>query len=170
MNLEGAPRNAEFAGAAEERVLVIGLGNPSRGDDAAGWVAAERIRARACRGIRAVTDGRGGAGLIDLWSCADTVFVIDAASSGDRAGKAHVFDGLKDEIPEACSRCSSHAFGLSAAVRLGRALGQLPRKLTVIGVEGKDFTAGGSLSPEVDCAVSELVDCILRECGAPGST
>ena len=51
-----------------KRTLVIGIGHPDRGDDAAGRLVAERLRDRAPPDVRIVeTDGEAGK-LIDLFS------------------------------------------------------------------------------------------------------
>ena len=53
-------------------------------------------------------------------------------------------------------RSSTHAFGVADAVELARALGRLPGRLDVYAIEGASFTAGDSLSPEVERAVDDL--------------
>ena len=62
-------------------------------------------------------------------------------------------------------RFSTHAFGLAEAVELARALGRLPPRLIVYGIEGKSFEAGVGLSPEVGAAVQEVVERVLGELG-----
>jgi hydrogenase maturation protease len=44
------------------------------------------------------------------------------------------------------------------AVQLARALGRLPGRLLVIGIEGKRFDSGAGLSPEVERAAERLAD------------
>ena len=56
------------------------------------------------------------------------------------------------------SRGSTHALGVAEAIELGRALGRLPRRLLVFGIEGGSFDAGAGLSPEVERAVGQLTD------------
>jgi len=48
---------------------------------------------------------------------------------------------------------------------LARALGRLPPRLIVYGVEGKAFEAGVGLSPEVKAAVQEVAERVLGELG-----
>ena len=61
-------------------MLVIGLGNAARGDDAAGLIAARRLG-----GVEHEGDPLA---LLDLWDGADCAVVIDAVSSGVEAGTA----------------------------------------------------------------------------------
>ncbi|CAN5525558.1 MBL fold metallo-hydrolase [soil metagenome] len=47
---------------------------------------------------------------------------------------------------------------------LGRALDQLPPRLILYGIEGRDFHAGEKLSPEIDAAVDKLVRRVRMDC------
>jgi hydrogenase maturation protease len=52
---------------------------------------------------------------------------------------------------------STHAFSVAEAVELARALGELPPKLVLYGIEGKNFDCGIGLSSEVEKATEEIV-------------
>ncbi len=101
-------------------------------------------------------------GLIEDWASADAVIVIDAVSSGAPPGTIHRLDPLSEPIPTALSQGSTHAFGLAETIELARALGRLPDRLTVYGIEGERFGAGDQLSAPVRSAV-EAVRLELRE-------
>lgn len=58
---------------------------------------------------------------------------------------------------------STHGLGVAEAIALGGALGRLPRRLVVIGIEGARFDAGEGLSPEVDRALDHAVALGLEE-------
>jgi hydrogenase maturation protease len=62
-------------------------------------------------------------------------------------------------------RNSTHALGLGEAIALGHALGKLPVRLIVYGIEGADFGFGDSLSPEVQTAIGDAVRRVLAEVG-----
>jgi hydrogenase maturation protease len=100
--------------------------------------------------------------LIDAWEGADTVWVVDAVSSGAPAGTVHRLDASEQELPAELFRTSTHHFGLAEAVELARSVGRLPRELVVFGIEGASFQAGERLSPEVESA-AESVAAVLRE-------
>ncbi len=55
----------------------------------------------------------------------------------------------------------THALGLAAAVELSRALGRLPQRLFVVGIEVDGMAAGSELSPEVRAAVQRAADAAL---------
>jgi hydrogenase maturation protease len=53
-------------------------------------------------------------------------------------------------------------------IEIARSLNQLPRCLIVYGIEGKDFTLGSKLSPEVQQALPRLMEQIQKELGLSG--
>ena len=145
--------------------LIIGLGNELRGDDAAGLLAARRLRAKAIPNL-AVREWQGeGSGLISLWENLRTVILVDAVLSGARtAGFIHHFDATNQPLPAPIFAASStHSFGLAEAVELARALGRLPQRLIVYGIEGRQFATGASPTPEVEAAIAAVVESILEE-------
>jgi len=135
-------------------MLILGCGNRQRGDDAAGILAAERLRAR---GIGAEVCVGQPSELIEAWSGADDVIVIDAVVSGSPAGTVHEWDG-RHSPPFATSAGSTHGLGVAHAIELARALGGLPSRLRVYGIEGKTFEIGSAISPEVERGVEEVVE------------
>ena len=139
------------------RLIVIGVGNAWRGDDAAGLAVARRLRELALDDIE-VREVEGDAtALVDLWVRATHVVVVDAAASGAPPGTVSRFDAIAMPLPARTVRSSTHAFGVPDAVELARALGRLPERLDVYAIEGARFTAGDRLSPAVEQAVDELV-------------
>lgn len=143
------------------RLLVIGAGNELRRDDAAGLEAARRLAEYP--GVE-VREARGDmTSLADLWDADDSVVVVDAARSGALPGSVHRFDATSDPLPAAFGRGSTHALGVADAVELARALGRLPSKLIVYGIEGEDFSAGEGMSAAVAAAVDETAVRIAEE-------
>jgi hydrogenase maturation protease len=138
-------------------VVVVGVGNELRGDDAVGLAVAARLRVRAAEGVTVVECEQEPTRLLDAWSGADVAFVVDAAASGEPPGTIHRFDASTEPVPARVFRSSTHAFGVGDAVELARALGRLPGRIVVFGVEGGDFTAGAPLSAEVVAAVDLVV-------------
>jgi hydrogenase maturation protease len=141
-------------------MLILGCGNGQRGDDAAGLLVAERLRAL---GVGAKVCSGEVSELIEAWTGADDVIVIDAVVSGASAGTVHVWDGQRPPA-FATSAGSTHGLGVAQAIELARALGRLPPRLRVYGIEGKNFEMGGSaVSPEVERAAEEVVQRIVSE-------
>lgn len=136
--------------------LVIGIGNPDRGDDVAGVLAARHVhRGRVIEWADCST-------LLDLWEDADDVIVIDAMRSGRPPGSIERFDAWSERLP-ARGFVSSHAMGVAETVEMARALDRLPGRLIVYGIEACDVTAGSAPSREVCAAAVEVAAAIDRE-------
>ena len=160
--LSDAPRGAGV-GPAAPRVLVIGVGNAYRRDDAAGLVMARRLWEAARAEVTLWEAGGEGTALMDAWEGAEAVILIDAVRSGAPAGTIHRLDARVETLPAAWFRYSTHAFSVAEAIALARALNRLPPRLIVFAVEGEHFDAGVGLSPEVERAVDGLVRRGLEE-------
>ena len=137
------------------RTVVIGIGNALRGDDGAGGAVAERLRGVAC--------DEEPSRLIEVWEGADAAILIDTVVSGASPGTLHRFDASAEPIPARALRSSTHAIGLAETIELARALGRLPARIVVYGIEGASFGAGAPLTPEVEAAVDRLVTTIEEE-------
>jgi hydrogenase maturation protease len=142
--------------------VVIGVGNAYRGDDEAGLAVAQRLRATLHGADVLETDGEPTR-LLDAWDGATLAIVVDAVHSHEApAGFVHRFD-IGPEGLQTVSPSSSHGMGPGEAVELGRALGRLPERLIVYGIEGHDFGEGAPMAPEVLTAIDEVVERIQRE-------
>jgi hydrogenase maturation protease len=145
------------------RTVVIGVGNPLRGDDAAGVMVAERLRPRVPKGVEVVACDEEPSRLMEAWEGADCVVLVDSVSSGQPAGTLHRFDAGEEPVPACTFRSSTHAIGIADTIELARALGRLPRRVRVYGVEASGFVTGSSLTPAVEEAVEFLVKDVLRD-------
>jgi hydrogenase maturation protease len=145
--------------------MVVGVGNALRGDDGAGLEVARRLRERAASAGVAVRELEGeGVGLLDLWEGALAVVIVDTVRSGAAPGTVHRLDATDGPLPAGVRRSSStHAVGVAEAIELARALGRLPSRVIVYGVEGRDFRAGAALSPAVAASLDGVADAVLRE-------
>jgi hydrogenase maturation protease len=147
----------------QSRTLIIGIGNEYRGDDAAGLRVARCLKQQAREDVTVLEQSGEGATLMETWKEADAVILIDAVQSGAKAGTMHRLDAHTQTVPAALFHCSTHGFSVAEAIELARVLGELPRRLLVYGIEGKNFTAGNELSGEVERAVYDVVKRVIRE-------
>ncbi len=145
-------------------ISLIGVGNDFRGDDAAGLAVARKIRNLSLPGIE-VLESRGDPGhLIRLWHGAGTTILVDAMHSAAKPGTIRRFEVGAEPLPAGVfAGHSTHSLGVAEALELARALDQLPARLIVYGIEGKSYTPGAVLSPEVSKAADEAVDRILKD-------
>jgi hydrogenase maturation protease len=144
-------------------LVVIGVGNDLRGDDAAGLLAARRLRATP--GVRAVEHTRDGLSLMDHWRANDRVVVVDALRSGHEPGSVVRFEATEGPVPGDAGWVSSHSPGVAEGIETARALGRLPASLTVYGIEADRLDPGGSVTPAVVEAVEEVARAILDSLG-----
>ena len=140
-------------------MMVIGIGNEFQHDDAVGLIAARRLRDL---GVHAEEHEGDPAALMDRWKRAESLILIDAITSGAAAGTLHRLNASSLPLNREIFKSSTHVLGLADSVELSRALGTLPPRVFVFGLEARDLTAGVGLSPEVACALPELIEEVLR--------
>lgn len=144
-------------------ILVIGIGTPGHGDDAAGLAVARRIRALTRPGEVCVRELVGDQlALLDEWTGATEVFVVCAVCSGGTPGAVYQFDAA-NAMTGRFRHCGGHSLSLAALIELARSLGRLPRHLAGFGIEGAAFTVGGDMSPQARAAVEDVTSLLLQE-------
>jgi hydrogenase maturation protease len=139
-------------------VLVLGVGNALRGDDAAGLEAARLVRLQVSGPGIEVRELEGEAtALLAEWEGARALLLIDAVRTGAPAGTLHRLDASARPLPSRLGgSSSSHALDLAHAVELGRALGRLPPCVVLHGVEGERYATGAPISAAVRAALPAL--------------
>jgi len=133
--------------------LIIGYGNTLRGDDAAGFAAAELLAERlADPGIEILARHQLTPELMEPIARAAHVIFIDASVAG-RPGKYH-------RIPlrpaPACSRFSHVTTPESLLAGAQSLYGHTP-EATLYTIPGRSFETGEELTPAVRQAVDDLV-------------
>jgi hydrogenase maturation protease len=145
------------------RRVVIGVGNPDRGDDGAGRVVARLLRAALPADVEVTeTDGEASALFARLDGVA-AAFLVDACASGMPPGTVRRFDVSASPLPRSAFALSTHGLGLGEAVELARALGQLPPCCILYAIEAESVALGAGLSPSVAEAVAEVARCLTTE-------
>jgi hydrogenase maturation protease len=152
-----------MANPSRPKILVIGVGNSFRSDDAAGLRVVRELKEAGFDAATLVEHSGEGAALMETWKGAEAVILIDAVSSGAAPGTVHRLEPLIDPLPTAMFQHSTHAFSIPQAIELSRALNQLPARLVIFGIEGKDFQAGEQLSWEVAGILPEITRMVIEE-------
>lgn len=151
---------------ATGRVVVVGVGEPTRADDGCGPSVVRSLRGRVPREVELVERVGDPSTLLDLWDGAGLAVVVDAMRSGARPGTVRRLDGRELASAPGERATSSHGFSVRDAYRLGDALGRLPRRLVAYLIEAGNVGAGETLSPEVAVAVGRTARSIAAEvCG-----
>ncbi len=143
-------------------ITIIGIGQPYRGDDAAGLIVAEQLADLQSETVRVIPFHGDATELMHLWENAAWLILIDAAKSGQPSGTIHHFDAHQRPLPPFLSSWSSHAFGLPEAITLARQFGQLPPLIEVYGIEGERFCMGEEITPSVAAACSQVAEMIRK--------
>ena len=142
--------------------LVIGVGNPDRGDDAVGLAVARKLRDEAPPGVTVRELDGDQLTLLDAWDGADEVWIVDAVWSGGPPGAIYRFDASR-QLGARFRQRGTHTFSLCEVIELARALRRLPPRLDGCGIEGASFALGAGLSPEAEEAVRAVTGQILGE-------
>ena len=141
-------------------MLIIGCGNRERADDGAGLQVAEQL---CRRGFQAVCHTGDSLSLIDLWSNAEDVILVDAVVTGN-APPGTVWNWNADRPLSALRpSASSHGFGVAEAIELAHKLGRLPPGLCIYGIEATNFAIGEEMSLAVEDTVQQLVQQLAAE-------
>lgn len=139
--------------------LILGIGSPEP-DDSIGWEAAEFLR-RCYRhegDIEVELCDRPGTGLLAYFRRAPRVIILDAMHAGLAPGEVRL---LSPEQLEGAAVFSSHDIGVAEALALAGALGELPERLVIVGIE-----AGGDPSESIP-KVQEAIRAQLEAPGCP---
>jgi hydrogenase maturation protease len=144
-------------------MVVIGVGNPYRGDDGVGPAVIGLLKARRVAGAVLTRSLGEATDLIDLWSGADLAILVDAVlASPAHPGRVHRL-AVHRSPTERTRAASSHGLDLGEAVELARVLGRLPGELVLYAVEVERVDHGLGLSPAVAAAAARLAEQIAAE-------
>jgi len=140
---------------------IIGIGSPY-GMDRAGWQVIDylvKYKQQDMKNSQLLKLDRPATELLGHLNNDEKTIIIDAVHGNDEVGT--VVRLKLNDIPESNKKLSSHGVGLSDALQLADALGQLPKELLIFGLEtGGDIIC--TLKPEYIREVSEQ---IIKEAG-----
>ena len=146
-----------------QKVLILGIGNALRGDDGIGKAVVQGLAGALPSSVDTAMVAGETADLMAAWKGYSHVIAADAVVTGSGPGAICRFDAGEKALPASFFHCSTHAFGLGESIELARALGELPKRFIVIGIEGEDFEIGTGLSPMVQAAVPKAVEAVQEE-------
>ena len=132
---------SDIAARNKDKMVILGVGNDLKGDDAVGVWIAENIKG-ACHSINGATVPEALIPEI-VAHAPDTVLIVDAARMGRTPGSLGVFTG--DEIAKIFF--STHSMPLSVLARLLEE--RLGCAVYIIGIEPYSFEFGADISPVV---------------------
>ncbi|MEJ2620871.1 MAG: hydrogenase maturation protease [Candidatus Thiodiazotropha sp.] len=117
-------------------IRIIGVGSPFGGDQA-GWLAIDHLQSCQFAGCELIKLDRPGSGLLSYLQDVDQVVVIDALISSGQAGGVKRLE--REELAQCQELTSSHGFGVADALALADQLGELPPRISLLGIHtGED--------------------------------
>jgi hydrogenase maturation protease len=142
-------------------VLVVGIGNPSRGDDAIGPLLVERLEARAPVGVELLTEFQLQVEhVFDLQDRREVIFA-DAAVRG-----AEPFE-FAPVVPAPDTGYSSHALLPAALLHHYRQLVGEPPEAFVLAIRGYEFSLGAPISAAAAQNLDAALNYVLEFCTRP---
>lgn len=142
--------------------LLLGVGNPWRGDDGIGPAVAGRVARLGIPELEVAVETEPLALLVHLEG-QSTVVVVDATTPGPNPGRVRVWRIGSDRLVRRGQVIGSHGLGVGDAVELARSLGRLPPELTLVGVEARSSRLGDGLSGPVHERLDDAVQAVLHE-------
>lgn len=144
-------------------VVIVGIGNPYRGDDAAGLAVIDSLEGKVNGMIHLSKQNGDIGGLLDIFVRYPKVFIVDACFSDPSMGAWMRIDALQQSLPEENAQTSTHGLGLSQAIAFAKNLETLPSKLIVYAIAGENFNMSDALSPKIAKTVDRVVEELLTE-------
>jgi hydrogenase maturation protease len=149
----------ENVSVSGRRLLIVGCGNPTAGDDGVGIEIIRRLSELGDCGCDLRAETAPGVGLLDVFSLADVILFVDAVTSGGVPGTLYLTSLPSEELePRALGALSGHGWGLAEALKLVRALGRAIPRLFLLGVEAGTVAQGARCSPAVEQAIALVVE------------
>lgn len=151
--------------------MVLGVGNPWRGDDGVGPAVVESLRGTLDAGVRLEDAGAPGLALVEMMLGMAHVIVVDALVDENMApGQVQV--QRPEDFPGLAPASHHHGVGLLDALRFGHRVvpADMPCRLALVTVAIRPPGLEEKLSPPVAAAVAvaaEAVRRLLREWREP---
>ncbi len=147
------------------KVLVLGVGNVMRSDDAVGMLVARELASDSLPAEVVVMEGgTDGLALMEHIQAAEHVVVVDAAEMKAAPGTVSVFS--PEQVRDLCgdAAVSAHELRVLSALRLMSQLEGCP-PVSIVAVQPANLNYGTQLSPEVKDALPEAVSSVRAEVG-----
>lgn len=144
--------------------LILGLGNPLRGDDGVGPRLVEALNRNSLpEGVTALDGGTGGLDLLRLVERWERVVIVDAADVGREPGEYVRFTPDQVRLKRSSKTLSLHHAGLSEVLALAEALDLDLPDMVILGVQPEMIGWREGLSPAVAAGLTALTEAVLQE-------
>ena len=148
--------------SAKIHPLIIGIGNPLRGDDGLGWVVAEQLSRDCDMGCDIQTVYQLTPELAQWMAAVNLVVMIDASHEGE-PGELHIRP-LPLPLSAQPSAVGAHYTTPEELAALTAAVyGRCP-PVVVVSITGANFSIGEQVSSIVARRISLVSEAVLRVC------
>jgi len=148
----------EYFGEDERRVVLVGIGNPMRGDDGVGVTIIQRLEEMGLIGVmllNAETVPEAFIGKVESYEPTH-VLLLDAANFGGRPGETKLIDS--EHIGG--QAISTHSLPLNISISyIEKSLGIT---VLLLGVQPKTVTFGEEMTPELVEASKRIAETLHR--------
>ena len=141
--------------------IVIGIGNRFRRDDASALRVIERLSGRVPASTTLLESDGEPARLIDSWADVPIAVVVETVRQNRPPGSVTGIDWDEHAAPAGGREHGSHSLGVLEAIALGRAVGRMPRKLRLVGIQPEDLGWGEGLTDAVARNVDAAADLVV---------
>lgn len=151
-----------------KRLVILGVGNPLRGDDSLGLELLKKLKRKVPRNVKIIYGGvapENFIGKIKKFNPSH-ILIIDATMFGGKPGEAKLIQ--PEQILNAT--VSTHTIPLSLLASLIQA--ETSAKVILLGIEPKSLGLGEEMSKEVKESIdrcAEALICVINECSMKGS-
>ena len=150
----------------QDDVLVLGVGNPLSGDDAAARGVVELLKEhRLPPHVYLQQAGTPGLALPNWLEGWRSVVLVDAVELGGAPGSWRRFAPEEVRLIAQDEALSLHEPGLADGLALTQALDMLPERIVLYGIQPAEIEPGALLSQQVSARLPEVVDQILNDLG-----
>jgi hydrogenase maturation protease len=148
-------------------MLVLGIGQSLRGDDAAGLEAVrlwQKTYPQTAQKVQVELSELPGLGLLDRLDGMDAAVLVDALHTSEAPGTLQRL-GPDELAAFSTDARSAHGWGVAESLALGRSLeARLARcRISLIGIAGSRFGLGMELDPAVQAALPQAAAMIETE-------
>lgn len=149
--------------------MVLGIGNPLRGDDGVGIRVLEMLKVSVLpKDILLLEAGVPGFGLVthlQEWSESGggQVTLVDAVCMGETPGVWRRFTPEEVRLIASSESLSLHQIDVANSLALADAVGVLPKNIVIYGIEPACIDWKMGISTQVSACLPDLVQNILSE-------
>jgi len=144
------------------KTLIVGLGNPTLGDDGVGWKVVKEVCKSLPEDLRVQVNclTLGGMGLMEHLIGYDYAILVDAFATDAPVGSISVLKLSQLPNYSAYHITSAHDTSLLQAIEKGRKMGaHLPSDVMVVGIATEHIH---EFSEELSLSVGQVVPCVVK--------